>query len=186
MTTVEIGGEGLGWISGWVSDSMGGSVRVDRAVGGALALGTVAYGSSEGVGVWDSWSMGRQRKAFICGSPGVWDDRSVRDSNTLFLVLTGQHGRRHRGWKSGKVGVGGREGVGVGWRQSRRKLGRRRRGWQRLLASARASPSGTAAGKGVGVRDSVSEGVGVGVSRGNAVTYVVGSSEGVGGVWGDS
>ena len=71
--------------------------------------------------------------------------------------------------------------------------------------SARASTLETAAGEGVGARDSVSKGVGVGYGRGgvvmcvvggrggsvtcvvggrsSAVTFVVGVIKGVGGVW---
>ena len=89
---------------------------------------------------------------------------------------------------------GGGEGVRFGWRQHWRQLGHRSWSWQRILASARESTSGTAAGECVGIRDSINEGVGVGDGRGGyvtcvvggkggAVTCVVGGSEGVSGVW---
>ena len=92
------------------------------------------------------------------------------------------------------VRSGGSEGVGVGWRQNWRQIERRSWGRQRLLSSARASTLGIAAGEGVGARDSVSKGVGVGYGRGGvvmcvvggrggSVTCVVGDSKGVGGVW---
>ena len=90
-----------------------GGVRVGRSIGGALALGMVAAGSSESVGgrkrptearalvsgmvgVWDG-----SRKPFICGPSRVWDGRSNGDDKPLVLVLLGQNGPQRRGQKSG-------------------------------------------------------------------------------------
>ena len=98
----------------------------------ALASGTV----------WDGRRLGRQRKSFVCGSPGVWDGKSVGDGKPLVLVISGQHGQQRLGWKRSGSG----EGVGVGWQQRRRQLGRRLWGRQRLSASARESTLGKAAG----------------------------------------
>ena len=65
---------------------------------------------------------------------------------------------------------GGSEGVGFGWRQHGRQLGRWSRSRQRLLASARELSLGKVAGEGVGVRASVSESVGIRDGRGGSVT----------------
>ena len=154
---------------------MGGGVRVGRAVGRALASGTAAAGSSKGVRgrkrptavrasasgmVWYVWRLGRQRKAFVCSSSGVWDGRSVGYGKLLVLVLPGQHGR----WRQGRKRDGGGKGVDVGWQRRQRQLWCRRQGWKMLLALVRALKSGKAAGNGIGVGDSVNEGVGVGDS----------------------
>ena len=86
-------------------------------------------GVGVGVGVWDGrplgrqQSPGRQQRAFICGSPGIWDSRSAGDSKPLFLVLLGQRGRRCLGQKLCEV-VGVSEGVVIGWRQRQKQLGR--------------------------------------------------------------
>ena len=153
---------------------MCGGVRVGRTVGGSLALGALAAGSSRGVqgrkwptsarasasGTFlDSRRLGRQQKALVCGSSGVWDCTSVRDGKPL--VLPGQPGQRRYGRKRGGSG----EGVGVGWQRRWQPLESWRRGRQRLLVSERESTARTAADEGVSVRDSDREGVGAGDGR---------------------
>ena len=194
MTTVEVGGEVLGWVNGLGQRKHGqrcqGRHSCWRSVGVRDGGGRQQQGrrgmeganSSKGVRVCCGWYQGRQRNAFFCGSPGVWDGRRVGDGKPLVLFFLDSMsggirvGSAIKWWlAAARVSALGGNNVGVSWEVGvgisssyYRQRGRRRQGWQRVkapasgTASARASTSGTAKA---------------------ALLYTVGSIEGVGGVW---